>query len=81
MSTQWWDETTAEFAANFALASTGMHGRPAPEVRIEHIEGGVYTLSIDKQSLALTAQDLRDVFDWILRHMREIEQQAKEQAS
>jgi hypothetical protein len=78
MSTSWWDESAAEFARSFALASTGMHQRPSPEVHIEHIEQGVYRLSIDRESLALTAQDLRDIMDWCLRHMREIEQQAAE---
>ena len=76
MSTSWWNESSAEFAHNFALASTGMHQRHEPEVRIEHIEMGVYRLSIDRESLALTAQDLRDIMDWCLQHMREIESEA-----
>ncbi len=76
MSTSWWNESSAEFAHNFALASTGMHQRHEPEVRIEHIEMGVYRLSIDRESLALTAQDLRDIMDWCLLHMREIEREA-----
>ena len=78
MSKQWWDETAAEFAHNFALASTGMHQAHEPEVRIEYVEQGVYRLSIDRESIALTAQDLRDITDWCLQHMREIEQQAAE---
>jgi len=81
MSTSWWDETSAEFAAQFAMASTGMHPSHEPEVHITHVEGGVYRLSIDRETLHLTAQDLRDVFDWMLLHMREIESQAKEDAS
>jgi hypothetical protein len=78
MSKQWFDESSAEFARSFALASTGMHQRHEPEVRIEHVEQGVYRLSIDRESLALTAQDLRDIMDWCLEHMHEIEQQAAE---
>lgn len=75
MSTSW------EFAYNLAQASTGMHQSHEPEVHIEHVEGGVYRLSIDRESCALTAQDLRDIFDWCLQHMHLLEQQAKEQAS
>ena len=76
MSTSWWDESPAEFARSFALASTGMHKPHEPEVTISHIEMGVYRLSVDKAEIVLTSQDLRDIMDWCLLHMREIEQQA-----
>ncbi len=69
MSTSW------EFAHNLAQVSTGGAAH-APEVRIEQVEQGVYRLSVDRESLALTAQDLRDIMDWCLLHMREIEREA-----
>ncbi len=81
MSTSWWDESSAEFAANFALASTGLHKTREPEVHIEHVEQGCYLLSVDKESIALTAIDLLDLLDWCLLNARTLETQAKEQAS
>jgi hypothetical protein len=78
MSKQWWDESSAEFAHNFALASTGVHQSHEPEIRIEHVEQGVYRLGVDRESLALTAQDLLDVMEWGLLHARELSQQAAE---
>ena len=78
MSTSWWDESAAEFAHNFALASTGVHQQHEPEVRIEHVEGGVYRLSIDRESCALTAQDLLDVMDWCLLHARALSSQPEQ---
>jgi len=76
MSTSWWDESAATFAANFALASTGMHKPHEPEVTISHIEMGCYRLSVDKAEIVLTATDLLDVMDWCLQHARELSQQA-----
>jgi hypothetical protein len=70
MSNEWWNESSAGFAHNFALASTGLHRGHEPEVRIEHVEQGVYRLGIDRESLALTAQDLLDIMDWCLLHAR-----------
>ena len=74
MSTSW------EFAHNFAQAATGMHQRHEPEVSITPVEQGVYRVSIDRESLALTAQDLLDIMDWCLVNARTLLQQA-EQAS
>ncbi len=79
MSTSWWDESAAEFAHNFALASTGMHQAHEPEVRIEHIEMGVYRLSVDKAEIVLTAQDLLDVMDWALVNAHTLLSQATDE--
>jgi hypothetical protein len=80
MSTAWWDESSAEFAANFALASTGIHQAHEPEVGIEHIEMGVYRLSVDQESLALTAQDLLDIMDYGLHHAMTLRDEANQAA-
>lgn len=77
MSKPFWDETSAEFAQNFALASTGLHHTHTPDVSIEPVEGGVYQLSIDKECIHLTAQDLLDIMEWGLLHARELEAEAK----
>ncbi len=71
MSTQSW-----EFAHNLAQVSTGGHQAHELEVHITHVEGGVYRLSIDRETIALTAQDLLDIMDFVLQHARTIEQQA-----
>ena len=80
MSTSWWDESAAEFAHNFALASTGMHQRHEPEIHIEHVEMGVYRLCIDRESLALTAQDLLDIMDYGLHHAMTLREEANQAA-
>ena len=70
MSTSW------EFAHNLAQVSTGVHPPWEPEVSIEPVEQGVYKLSVDRESIALTAQDLLDIMDWCLLHARELTSQA-----
>jgi len=70
MSTSW------EFAHNLAQVSTGLRPPWEPEVSITHVEQGVYKLSIDRESIALTAQDLLDIMDWCLLRVRELSQQA-----
>jgi len=73
MSTQW------EFAHNLAQASTGGMPLHVPEIRIEHIEQGVYKVSIDKECIHLTARDILDVMDYGLLHARTLEQQAADE--
>jgi hypothetical protein len=70
MSTEW------GFTHTMAQIATGMQQRHDPEVHIEHVEGGVYRLSIDRECVHLTAQDLLDIMDWCLLHARELSQQA-----
>jgi len=75
MSTSW------EFAHNLAQVSTGMHKPHEPEIHIEHIEMGCYRLSVDKSEIALTAQDLLDIMDWVLVNAHILMSQAKGQTS
>src|SRR5260370_926764 len=46
---------------------------PTMSIAIEKLHAG-YKLTISPhRSLVLTAQDLRDIYDWCLSHMRELE--------
>ncbi len=47
-------------------------------MEIERIDNGVYRVHSDYEptSTALTAQELRELFDWCMLHMRELEAEA-----
>lgn len=47
---------------------------------MEKIAADRYRLRARGQLITLSAQDLRDVSDWCLLHMRELEQEAQESA-
>jgi hypothetical protein len=36
-----------------------------------------YRLSTEQEGITLTAQDIRDVYEWALLHMRQIEREAR----
>ena len=42
-------------------------------IAIEKLHAGYKLTASPHRSLALTAQDLRDIYDWCLSHMRELE--------
>jgi len=52
-------------------------------MEIECIQDGIYRLhsDYDNESIALTAQELRELFDWSMIHMRELEQEARQAVS
>jgi len=47
---------------------------------IEKIATDRYRIRAHNQLITLSAQDLRDLYDWCLLHMRELEQEAKDAA-
>ncbi len=50
-------------------------------VDITKVDTGVYTIvgKVNTQSLTVTAKDMRDIYNWCLFHMRELEAELKEQ--
>lgn len=50
-------------------------------MEIEKIAADRYRLHSHNQLITLSAQDMRDVYDWCLLHMRELEQEAKPEPS
>lgn len=42
-------------------------------IEIEKLHDGYRLVAYPYRSLALTAQDLRDIYNWCLLHMRELE--------
>ena len=49
-------------------------------MEIECIQNGIYRLhsDYDESTTTLTAQELRELFDWSMIHMRELEQEARQ---
>lgn len=50
----------------------------AEAIVISPLRYGVYRLSTSHEGMTLTAQDLRDLFDWCLRNMTQLEQEARQ---
>jgi hypothetical protein len=54
-------------------------GKHMTKVNIQRLPKGMYRLSTQREGITLSAQDMRDIYDWYQLHMRELEAEAKEQ--